>query len=464
MSKLLNESKNSQRVLFASIGLLAAACSLPSCTTAQPPVEKAEKAKETQALSEDLRTYRAGLQELADRIKAEHPRPFRFISEDEFDRLVAERVEDMTAGATYRDFMWALSEVLSSIKCGHSSLLFFNQENALINVSERFPVDVRFVNDRLYVLDPLKNSDRLTKGDEIVAINGQTVSDLRETIFKHIRHEGVSESYRNHAANYYATSYITYALNFPARYEVELRGENRAVNLSPLDSFEFKKPIHPKAPCQEELCYRVEEEANAGIMTIRSFAYYGERGQVFSDFVDEALNDVVTNDRAALIIDVRGNGGGSGYAGSYILRRLAETPFAYWSDETDTRGPEGLFDIQRPKDVGVDVPVYLLVDGNTTSATPHFAALFKEHHMGIIVGEPMGGNKSTNDGAITFSSSVHGIEYRIARMRFDVKADSQPIDEAVQPDIRLYYTVEDILDGEDSMLEHVLMMISDKKG
>ncbi|WP_169711744.1 S41 family peptidase [Henriciella litoralis] len=433
------KSKRSSRKAMLGGGLLAlcAGLTLAGCTSPATVEEPKLKTSHTSTESQtETAGYKADLQELAERIKSEHPRPFRYISEPDFDRLVASSVESMGPESSRADALWAFSEILASIQCGHTGMSYFNQENALIEVEDRFPVDVRFVGERLVVLDPLANSDRLEKGDEIASINGQSVNELRTKIFPHIAAEGVAETFKDYAFNYYATAYLTYALGFPDAYQLTLVGQTAPTELKPLTDFSSKPVINPAALCQEGLCSREDIETGAGIMTIRSFAYYGDQGQVFADFVDSALADVVEKDRPALIIDIRGNNGGSGLAVAYVLRRLTEEPFVYWSDQADKRGVLELFDTQRPVDVGLDAPVFLLVDGNTVSTAPHFAALFKEHGMGTIVGEAMGGNASTNDGAQNFSSTVHGIEYSIARMRFDVAAPSLSLDEAVQPDFR----------------------------
>lgn len=452
--KVTSNPRNLVRGLV--LGVVGALALLSGCISAN-----LEQPKETQQpvnVSKD-QGYRADIQELADRIKAEHPRPFRFITEADFDELVSARIGDMSPGSTDREFLWALNEILAAIECGHSKLPYFSQENALIEAEDRFPVDVRFVNDRLLIIDPLINKNVLKKGDEIVAINGQSVHALRNDIFRHIQAEGVATHRKNHDFNAHATSYLTYALSFPSAYAVTLVDNNTPVALQPLQDFEFQPLIHPNNPCQDTLCYRVDDISNSGVMAIHSFEYYGDSGQIFADYVDTSLADIVDNDRSALIIDIRFHNGGSGRAGAYILRRLASRPFNYFGGMTDKRASDAMFELQMPVDSGLDVPVYLIVDGWTVSSAPHFAALFKEHKMGTIVGEPMGGNKSTNDGKQRFKSSVNGVEYTIARMRFDIDAPSQSLEKPVQPDIVLSYTSEDILNGEDSMMHFVQSLI-----
>ena len=407
-----------------------------------------------EAMREDLR-------ELASNIKTNHPRPFRIITEEDFDALVDRKVASLDEYATRPDLLWAMSEILASIGCGHSRMPFFNQENALIDASERFPVDVRVHGGRLYVMDPLSNSEHLSKGEEIVSINGIPVPQLMQEIFAHIGADVDLPNIKSPTFNIYATAYITYALDFPSTYHVRLRGSADSIKLNPLEEFEDRPVISPLADCQDQLCYHVDEERNIGIMTIRSFGYYGAAGQEFVDFTASVFDDLGTQDRSGLLIDTRGVLGGSGNVGSYLLRHLAEQPFDYFdASASDPRGSESLFAPQRPIETEFDGPAFILMDGMTVSALPHFYAVAKHNEIATLIGEPAGGGKSTTDGKAQLTASNSGITYTVARMRFDVAAPSLSINEAVRPDIVLPYSLEDVLDRTDSMRARALDLLA----
>ncbi|MEO1535412.1 MAG: S41 family peptidase [Planctomycetota bacterium] len=195
-------------------------------------------------------------------------------------------------------------------------------------------------------------------------------------------------------------------------------------------------------------------------MRIRSFAFYGQNGSVFANFVADAFEDLADRDARSLIIDVRGNHGGSGLAAAFLLRRLASEPFSYWAPETDSGANDDLFEVQLPVETGFEGDVFLLVNADTFSAVPHFAALAKEHGMATLVGEPMGGGTSTNDAKRSHSSSNHGVNYRVATMRFDIDAPSIGMGASVQPEVLLEATVDDVLLGRDSQLRAAIALAS----
>ncbi len=439
--------------------MLAATASL-SCLTL--PIFQAEAKEEaTPVLKMSPALMREDLTELASNIKLHHPRPFRVISEERFDELVAEGTASLDENANRADLLWAMSGILSSIGCAHSSMPHFNQEDALIEVGQRFPVEVRMYGGRLFVMDPLSNADQLSIGQEIVSINGISVADLRNEIFAHIGADTNIPNFKEPAFNFYATSYLTYALNFAESYELTVRGDTKPITLAPLEDFSPKPIISPQAECQESLCYSIDEQRNIGIMTIRSFDYYGSDGQIFADFTAAAFDDLAASNRAGLLIDVRGVLGGSGLVGSYLLRHLAKEPFAYFDNEmSDPRGNEGLQELQRPISTGFEGPTYILMDGLTVSSVSHFLALAKENNIATLIGEPSGGGKSTSDGKIRLAASHSGITYTVARMRFDVAAPSLSIDEAVRPDIRLAYSLDDVLKRSDTMRDNALDLLA----
>ncbi|KEO91470.1 hypothetical protein EH31_02040 [Erythrobacter longus] len=404
--------------------------------------------------------YHADLRELGARIKAEHPRPFRVITETDFDALIEREVAQLTENSTRADFLWAMSHVIASIGCGHSALPFFNQQNQEISITQRFPAKVRFHAGRLYVTDPMTNSDSLSKGQEIVAINGISVPQLRETIFARITADVHLPTAKDLATNVYATAYLTYALEFPERYAVTLRGQAKPLTLKPLNEFASDPVLSPLDPCQEELCYERDETRNIGIATLNRLDYYGgERADRFVAWWAEVMEDLTTNDRSGLLIDMRGVLGGSGNAGSYILRHLTDQPFKFYSANSDKRGRESLFLTQEPIGQGYNGEVYILIDGMTYSAAPHLFAIAQSNGIATLIGAPAGGGKSTNDGKLRFTSTNEDVEYFVARMIFEVEAPELGIDEGVEPDITLTYSLTDTLDRTDSMRDRAVDLL-----
>jgi C-terminal processing protease CtpA/Prc len=360
-----------------------------------------------------------------------------------------------------------MRRIMTSIGCGHSRPFYFTAEEKYIKTQERFPVDVRVIGGQMYVIDPLDNPDSVAIGDEITAINGRPIESVMEDILLRIPVDGNAIEPKLNEFNISATSYLTYALGFPESYEVQIAGRNSKLALNPLTTFEHKPLRSPNDLCREDLCYQVDNARNIGVMTIHSFAFYGERSQQIVDFVADAFEDLAANNRSGLIIDMRDNGGGSGLAANWILRRIATEPYQYWSAASDPRGRDELFELQKPVDTGFNGPTTILMNEATFSVVPHFLALVKEHGMATLVGTPAGGTKSTNDGKRQYVSKNTDYQYTIARMIFEVDAPSLSAEELITPDILIKPTLDDILLRQDSVLEKALSLagksIKDRK-
>ena len=165
-------------------------------------------------------TYLNDIDELAKTLTETHPQPFEFISKEDFWRNIEAKRNSITDKTTYSEFLWHVSSIIASIGCGHTGLGYFNQESRILPIELRFPVEAKFINSRLYVSDPLTNSDKIAVGDEIFSINGKSVFEIQDEIYKHISADGYNKSYRNALLNGYFTAMISYYFQFPESYQI----------------------------------------------------------------------------------------------------------------------------------------------------------------------------------------------------------------------------------------------------
>src|SRR5690606_9315571 len=101
--------------------------------------------------------------------------------------------------------VWHCSEIIANLNCSHTSLSRFSLENAMIPIALRFPVQTRWTDEKLYVIDTLNNADKVVPGDEIVSINGQAVKDIVDEVYKHISSQGYIETMKKHEFNKLST-------------------------------------------------------------------------------------------------------------------------------------------------------------------------------------------------------------------------------------------------------------------
>lgn len=146
-----------------------------------------------------------------------------------------------------------------------------------------------------------------------------------------------------------------------------------------------------------------EIKKGIGLLTIRDFW----RSNIREEF-DKAFESI--SKTKALIVDIRGNGGGNSGNSEYILRHLTDKQivssswkspiyipaFASWGREIEEYSSKG--NVINPI-VGKEAytrPIVLLVDAGTFSAAEDFAVMFMGIQRGEVVGTPTGG--STGNG------------------------------------------------------------------
>ncbi len=393
----------------------------------------------------------ADLDELEERILSTHPRPFDFISESDFEKLVATHRASITKETNERQFLWMFSSIAASVGCSHTNLGYFNQEDRLVGDGERFPLQAVFLGDRLYVTDPLTNADELKPGDEITAINGIAVTELQEGIYSHISTDGHIVGQKQAIANAYVTSYLTYELGFPDQYSVVVRGQDSAAALRQLDSFTPPPRIAVSDPCQETLCGSITEDQDLAVLKIRDFAFYGDKFGEYKAFIDENMTQIMSKKVNNLIIDVRGNQGGPSAAALYLLRHFADKPFTYFSSSSQLADD----DMKVPTPPLPNVfrgRVVVVTDGATASTTGHFLSLVKFHGFAEIVGEESGSTYTVNDASERYKSTNLGISYKIPTATFTTEVSGLPRDKGILPDHPVTSSIDAILADKDELL------------
>ncbi len=139
---------------------------------------------------------------------------------------------------------------------------------------------------------------------------------------------------------------------------------------------------------------------------------------------------------AGLIIDLRGNGGGSLSEATELTGLFIDT-----GPVVQVRNSQGRIQLERDTDSGVAYagPVAVLVDRNSASASEIFAAAIQDYHRGLVLGEPTFG-KGTVQNLVDlnrFDEESHGklgqLKATIAQF-FRVEGDSTQ-HRGVVPDI-----------------------------
>jgi len=395
--------------------------------------------------------YKNDLDQLGKRLMEVHPKTFKFISKEAFWAIIEEKKGLITANTTYSEFRWHCSEIIASINCSHTSMGDFYPENEMLPVSLRFPVQTRWVNNQLFVIDPLNNTNNVRIKDEIISINGIAVSKLISDIYKHIPSQGYIETTKKHFFNSWSTGLIPFALNFPATYKIKVSGKENTIILNKAKA--FKDPLNDESikRCANNLCFKIVDEDKNAVLTISSFNYYPWNNlTVFEGFIDASFKDMAEKGVENLIIDLRFNGGGSQESSIHLLKYLVNKPFVYSTSRTGN---------QEPFSNSFKGQVYYLIDGEGNSTTGHFMSFVKELNLGIIIGEELGSNQFCSAGQTICRLENTKLVYYVANSTNETMVTSLPDEIGILPDHYVTQSIDDYLNHVDAVKEYTLKLV-----
>ncbi len=408
----------------------------------------------------DPESYREDIDQLVTSVKENHPRPFMFISEKEFNQLVDTKKNEITSKTTYGQFIWDMSEILASIGCGHSSFrYYFIQEDNILPTNSRFPMDVKVFGDRLYITDPLINSKNLSKGQEILTINGKDTQVILSDIYTHIFADANLKGSKRFNFNVFANSYLAYYFDLTNTYSVKVSGNKDEVRLTMLTDYKHKPMISPKDGCQDQLCLEFIN-SNTAKLTVRTFNYYGERSKIFEEFIDKSFAEIKARKPQNLIVDIRGNGGGNSFSAAYLLAHIADKEFIFYKEYAP--GAERLKQPIEPYPNAYHGDVYVITDGSDGSSAGFFLSLAKSNSFAVIIGDDSGSSFSTNAGYKDHELRNTGIKYRVSTVIMDTNVDGLIYGKPIKPDYRAVQSIDDYLNNKDTILDFTIQMINSK--
>jgi len=405
--------------------------------------------------------YKADVDQLAKSLLTIHPNALKFISQKDFNNNVEKAKSQITESTTFGEFSFLCNKIIASVHCSHTGMGGFYPEHEMLPISRFFPMQTRWIDNHLYVMDPLNNKDLVKAKDEILTINGVPVATIINDIYQHIPSQGYVKTTKNHIFNKFSSSMIPYSLGLPETYTITVKGNKNSIVLQ-----KAEKPLGPYwnylQYCEKQLCLEFLDDKNAALLTITSFNYYSWNNlQEFVDFIDQSFKEIQEKGINNLIIDVRFNGGGSQSAAIHLLKYLVDKPFTYYS-KSDFPGKVGKIEGEEvifPNDNGYNGKVLFLIDGIGNSTTGHFMSLVKVLKLGTIIGEELGSNQFCSAGSISCRLKNTKLSYYIANNTHISTATSLPDEKGILPDHYLHQSIDDVINRKDVVKEFALGLL-----
>lgn len=402
-----------------------------------------------------LNEYQKDFNEMVELLLENHPQPYAFISEDSLKKLINVQYNKITESTTLAQFIWICQKVVAAVRCGHSEIWSHDINN--VPISMVFPINVRYVGSKLYIIDPKNNSNNLSAGDEILTINGVEVKTLREELFQHLSSDGFNESHKHERANFLFNPYSSLFFDCPTSYKVSVLKNGK---VEEIDLNEAKNRDHSKTfldNCKNQLCFDTNLENNTAIITIRSFSYYKKRFPIFKSFIDSCFQHINENQIQNLIIDLRNNSGGDPFCGSYLLQHIATKSYVYFNN--DVRWYRKLKKPIQPNPNRFKNKPYILINGRCFSTTGHFCSLVKENKFGIFIGDNTGGTYTCNDNSKVYTLKNTKVLIKVARNTYSTTVSTLSNKCGISPDHYVIPNIDNYLNNIDTVLNYTFRLI-----
>lgn len=492
---------------------LLAYCLLPiaycSCTASKSSFSPGKKYS-LQQVQKDYEVYQNIL-------TIHHPSLYWYTSQDSMNQYFQWGKEHLKEGMTEPEFRRVLSYVTSKINCGHTTVRVskdWNKYADTVKLAKMFPLSMKVWDEGMVVTANLHRRDSILKrGMVIKSINGISWQTIIDTFFNYLSTDGYNRTHKYQSISNRGVFGSLYSSLFGAsdKYAVvynDETGQEKKISIpvyNPANDTLFRgtrsfvRPTTPRPSRKERKeqdknavrLLKIDSTAHTAMMDLSSFG----RGYGLRPFFRNSFRALNNNKIGHLIIDVRGNGGGSVTNSTQLSRFIALDKFKvsdslyapakrspyqhyiqnnFWnklfmtfftSKKKDGMYHFGYFErhyFKPKKNNHYDGQVYILIGGNSFSATSLFVSAVWRQENVTVIGEETGGGAYGNSAWLIPDATLPEtkVRFRLPLFRLVINKDVPKNGRGVQPEIPSFPTVDAVRRGADYKLDKVLELIN----
>ena len=437
------------------------------------------------ALMTDMDILKTNLEQI-------HAGLYTYSSKQEIDDWFKNSKESLKDSMTTFDFFKVMAPLNSIIKNGHTAV-HYPRFGEHFNV---LPIKLYQYKNSFYVLGTFRSEYEGLIGKEITEINGISITEIFDKLLLNFTRDGnnlsmPSENLAHHFGLAYSLVYGT-----APYFTINIKDDSKT-NKAQLKSVLLNGEVLQYYRTYIETGFPVFEiKNNIGVLTFSSFDENDLKKDNYKRYLHDTFQKIKEDNLQNLIVDVRNNGGGDPIPTQELISYLLDKEFVMYKDvytitnkikDRKYYKKQGVFllnlfswlkvkkiddhkyirrnkegsDLYLQKQNNFKGNLYILINGNSFSATGEFTSFVEHNREVTFIGEEVGGNKIQNTSGmsllLTLPNSKQRVSLPIVLWEMNVSATNDA--HGTIPDYWVRNTIEQELDNTDGVMEFTIDLI-----
>lgn len=427
-------------------------------------------------------------------LKIKHPGFYRYNEKQEFDTYIDSVINTIQSPISELEILQRVKPIIAKIGCLHTGIHLSEIAEQQLNDSPNcLPFALHKIKDKVYVWKVFGDESAIKIGDEIKKINGRDIGDIYATLLQNIPMDGYNKTGKLKILQYTFAEWYRTIIEINNRFIIELTNGN-SYEVKGLKSDEI---LSYSDIINQPMTFKIIDDV--ALIKIPSFAnsYLKSHQQKFDKEIKSYLETIQEAKIEKLLIDLRGNTGGSDSNPAHLASFFFEQPYHYWSrieiTEAVAKDVSGIkqifygkpkyvngtwrwsnkglfskeFKFTNPQNSAKSAftgQVFILTDGMCFSSCSDFVAIMQSNRKAVIIGEETGGGYQGNTSGLIPSVPLEcGLVVDIPLLKyFNAVPSNDNYGRGTVPDLALHPTLEE-LDHDEIYLKRVIKQLKKDK-